>query len=410
MPRLETYFSFLFEKRGGWNLLEKKRKEKKFERPLSCLARNCLLVVENYRNPASHAFLQQGVHPSRFLRQLWLLLRELRISCCISLWRRCCGEMRRVGRAASSSVWWKWAFQFNFFILCHLSNVHKFVSHAYRTENSAYKLLWMLFSCPRICGLTFVKGSRGCSKRVSITFSLFDYFFSFYMLLFMLFLLKIVRTTYWECISVPWRPSVAIWQAPFWPLVSFSTSRTPTSSMAASAGELPSYSNNFANKNHPILFRRKFLYFAERTRMLLWASLRLSRSVRRMEADNSSRQRIFPIRCLWSTFSFYLQIWHFFSDFLIKKTKCSSFLSTELWFFWLSFFLFAEERHSSSTRTSPRLRGEEAIRNQWSPREGKGEATKEAIIPLSIVVHFVHNPFISAPYCSVLRLFESHFS
>ena len=282
--------------------------------------------------------------------------------------------------------------------------------HAEFIENNTYKLFWVHSSCPRTYGLAFVKGSRCCSMQVSTTFSLFDYFFGFYMLLFMLILLKIVRRTYWECISVPRRPSVAIWQAPFWPLVSFSTSTTPTSSMAASAGELPSYSNNFANKNHPILFRRKFLYFAGRTRMLSWASLRLSRSVRRMEADNSSRQRIFPIRCLWSTFSFYLQIWHFFSDFLIKKTKCSSFLSTELWFFWLSFFLFAEERHSSSTRTSPRLRGEEAIRNQWSPREGKGEATKEAIIPLSIVVHFVHNPFISAPYCSVLRLFESHFS
>ena len=176
--------------------------------------------------------------------------------------------------------------------------------HADFIENNTYKLFWVHSSCPCTCGLTFVKGSRGCSKRVSITFSLFDYFFSFYMLLFMLILLKIVRRTYWECISVPRRPSVAIWQAPFWPLVSFSTSTTPTSSMAASAGELPSYSNNFANKNHPILFRRKFLYFAGRTRMLSWASLRLSRSVRRMEADNSSRQRIFPIRCVCSTFFF----------------------------------------------------------------------------------------------------------
>ena len=160
--------------------------------------------------------------------------------------------------------------------------------HAEFIENNTYKLFWVHSSCPRTYGLAFVKGSRCCSKRVSITFSLFDYFFSFYMLLFMLILLKLVRRTYWECISVPRRPSVAIWQAPFWPLVSFSTSTTPTSSMAASAGELPSYSNNFANKNHPILFRRKFLYFAGRTRMLSWASLRLSRSVRRMEAESSS--------------------------------------------------------------------------------------------------------------------------
>ena len=236
MPRLKLHFSFLFAKRGGWNLLEKKRKEKKFERHLSCLARNCLLVVGNYRNPASLAFLQQGVYPSRFLRHLWLLLRELRISCCISLWGRCCGEMRRVGRAVSSIVWRRWAFQFYFSISFHLSNDHKFVSHAFRTWNGSFKLFWVHSSCPRTYGLAFVKGSRCCSKRVSITFSLFDYFFSFYMLLFMLILLKIVRRTYWECISVPRRPSVAIWQAPFWPLVSFSTSRTPTSSMAASAG------------------------------------------------------------------------------------------------------------------------------------------------------------------------------
>ena len=159
--------------------------------------------------------------------------------------------------------------------------------HAEFIENNTYKLFWVHSSCPRTYGLAFVKGSRCCSMQVSTTFSLFDYFFGFYMLLFMLILLKIVRRTYWECISVPRRPSVAIWQAPFWPLVSFSTSTTPTSSMAASAGELPSYSNNFANKNHPILFRRKFL-FSERTRMLSWASLRLSRSVRRMEAESSS--------------------------------------------------------------------------------------------------------------------------
>ena len=69
MPRLETYFSFLFEKRDGRNASEKKRKEKKFERLLSCLTRNYLLVVGNYRNPACLAFLQQGVYTSRFLRQ-----------------------------------------------------------------------------------------------------------------------------------------------------------------------------------------------------------------------------------------------------------------------------------------------------------------------------------------------------
>ena len=144
--------------------------------------------------------------------------------------------------------------------------------HAEFIENNTYKLFWVHSSCPRTYGLAFVKGSRCCSMQVSTTFSLFDYFFGFYMLLFMLILLKIVRRTYWECISVPRRPSVAIWQAPFWPLVSFSTSTTPISSMAASAGELPSFLNNFANENHPILFRRKFL-FSERTRMLSWASL-----------------------------------------------------------------------------------------------------------------------------------------
>ena len=208
MPRLETYFSFLFEKRDGRNASEKKRKEKKFERHLSCLARNCLLVVGSYRNPASLAFLQQGVYPSRFLRHLWLLLRELRISCCISLWGRCCGEMRRVGRAVSSIVWRRWAFQFYFSISCHLSNDHKFVSHAYRTGTSAYKLLWVLFSCQSSTVFRSSRVTRRCFKQVSTTSSLFYHFFTVYMLLFMLNSSKIIRTNYFECIPVARAPTV----------------------------------------------------------------------------------------------------------------------------------------------------------------------------------------------------------